>query len=155
MECKLYSDLYDLDTVCLRYFNVYSEDQPFDGTYSTAISSWMEMARKGIPMRIDGDGEQTRDFIHVSDVLLANIFCMQSPDHFGGTIMNVGTGRSVSLNNIKDFLERRGFNQWNYAPTRKGDIRHSEADTSELLKIGWNPEISIVEGLLKCFGVNK
>jgi len=155
MECKLYSDLYGLDTVCLRYFNVYSEDQPFGGAYSTAISSWMEMSRQGRPMRIDGDGEQTRDFIHVSDILLANIFCMQSNTYFGGKIMNVGTGKSVSLNNIKNFLEKRGFKQWSRGPTREGDIRHSVADITELLKIGWEPEVSIVEGLQKCFGVNK
>jgi UDP-glucose 4-epimerase len=155
MECKLYSNLYGLDTVCLRYFNVYSEDQPFGGAYSTAISSWMERARLGRPMRIDGDGEQTRDFIHVSDVLLANIFCMQSNDYFGGKIMNVGTGTSISLNKVKSYLESKGFTDWVYAPTRQGDIRHSRADITNLHRIGWSPEISITEGLQKCFGVNK
>jgi UDP-glucose 4-epimerase len=151
MECKLYSDLYKLDTVCLRYFNVYSEDQPFAGAYSTAISAWMESARKGVPMRIDGDGEQTRDFIYVSDVVGANIFCMHSRRFFGGETMNVGTGTSVSLNNIKGFLERRGFTNWEYAPTREGDIRNSVADISSIKAIGWQPEVDITDGLNKCF----
>ena len=155
MECKLYSELYNLDTVCLRYFNVYSEDQEFGGTYSTAISAWMEMTRRGLPMRIDGDGEQTRDFIHVSDVLNANIFCMQSSHNFGGKILNVGTGNSISLNNIKRHLESKGFTNWIYAPTRSGDIRYSKADPSGLYQIGWEPEVSLLEGLQRCFGVNK
>ena len=151
MECKLYSQLYNLDTVCLRYFNVYSEDQPYGGAYSTAISAWMEAARNGLSMRIDGDGEQTRDFIHVSDVLNANIFCMQSSHNFNGKIMNVGTGTSVSLNNIKDFLEKRGFTNWHRTATRQGDVRHSSADTTGLQNIGWEAEVDIVEGLKKCF----
>ena len=62
----------------------------------------MESARRGLPMRIDGDGEQTRDFIHISDVVNANVFCMQSLRFCGGEIRNGGTGTSVSLNNIKD-----------------------------------------------------
>ena len=152
MECKLYSELYRLDTVCLRYFNVYSEDQEFGGAYSTAISAWMEMARKGLPMRIDGDGEQTRDFIHVSDVLNANIFCMQSSHNFRGKILNVGTGHSVSLNNIKRHLESQGFNNWVRSPTRDGDIRFSKADPSGLFQIGWQPEVDILQGLKMCFG---
>jgi UDP-glucose 4-epimerase len=74
-ECRLYSQFYGLDTVCLRYHNVYSEDQIYGGSYSTAISAWMQMIREGRELRIDGDGEQTRDFVHVDDVVSANIFC--------------------------------------------------------------------------------
>ena len=151
MECKLYSELYGLDTVCLRYFNVYSEDQPYGGSYSTAISSWMEMVRQKLPMRIDGDGEQTRDFVHVSDVVSANIFCMQSNLRFQGQIMDVGSGRSVSIRSIKEFLIKRGHHNWTHAPTRKGDARYSSANLSEISKIGWYPEVQIIEGLKKCF----
>jgi len=151
MECKLYSELYGLDTVCLRYFNVYSEDQPYGGSYSTAISSWMQMARQDTPMRIDGDGEQTRDFVHVSDVVNANIFCMQSSVKFGGEVMDVGSGRSVSINSIKDFLYKRGYRNWKYSPTRIGDARHSIADLRNISRIGWEPEVQIIEGLNKCF----
>ena len=152
MECKLYSELYSLDTVSLRYYNVYSEDQQFGGAYSTAISAWMEMAKKGMPMRIDGDGEQTRDFIHVEDILNANIFCMQNPHDFAGKVLNVGTGKSISLNNIKRHLESKGFTNWIYAPERQGDIRHSQANIMDLLRIGWEPQINLVQGLQKCFG---
>lgn len=152
MECKLYSELYSIDTVCLRYFNVYSEDQQYGGAYSTALSAWMESARLNQPMRIDGDGEQTRDFIHVSDVISANIFCMLSNTFFGGEVLNVGTGKSVSLNNIKRHLELKAYTDWTYAPTRAGDIRHSKANISGLLAIGWQPEIDLLKGLSLCFG---
>ncbi len=82
MECKLFSKLYGLDTVCLRYFNVYSEDQQYGGSYSTVISAWMEMLRQGKPLRIDGDGYQSRDFVHVRDIVLANVRAMQNPSWF-------------------------------------------------------------------------
>ena len=151
MECKLYSDLYGLDTVCLRYFNAYSEDQEYGGAYSTAICAWMEMIRLGKSLRIDGDGEQTRDLVHVSDICLANIFCMQSHAWFGGKVFQVGSGESVSMNYIKNFIDSCNDVEWVMAPARKGDVRHTKADITELKKIGWEPEVSIKEGLNRCF----
>ena len=152
MECKLYSELYDLDTVCLRYFNAYSEDQPFGGTYSTAICAWMEMIRSGRKLRIDGDGEQTRDLVHVKDICNANIYCMQSSKRFSGKIYNVGSGTSVSMNYIKNYIDSKHDVEWNHAPARKGDARHTLADISEMKEdLGWEPLISIDEGLAKCF----
>lgn len=151
MECKLYSELYGLDTVCLRYFNVYSEDQKFGGAYSTALSAWTEMIRQSKPLRIDGDGKQTRDLIHVEDIAEANIFCMNYKGTFNGKHFNVGSGKSVSLNYIKNFIDRHHDVEWEHAPARQGDIRHSLADISELQKLGWEPKISIDEGLARCF----
>ena len=104
MECKLYSELYGLNTVSLRYFNVYSEDQPFSGAYSTVISSWMHMIRTNRPLRIDGNGEQTRDFIHVDDVVRCNISCIGSKNLLGN-VLDVGTGKSVSLKFIKNKID--------------------------------------------------
>jgi len=151
MECRLYSELYGLDTVCLRYFNAYSEDQEFGGSYSTAICAWMEMIKQGKPLRIDGDGEQTRDLVHVEDIVSANLFCMQHEEHFNGKWLNVGSGKSVSMNYIKDYIDLHNDVEWNHAPARKGDVRHTMADISELRKIGWDPNISIEEGLARCF----
>ena len=125
MECRLYSELYGLDTVCLRYFNVYSEEQPYGGSYSTAI--------------------------HVEDIVSANLFCMQHEEHFNGKWLNVGSGKSVSMNYIKDYIDLHNDVEWNHAPARKGDVRHTMADISELRKIGWDPKISIEEGLARCF----
>ena len=151
MECRLYSELYGLDTVCLRYFNVYSEDQEYGGSYSTAICAWMEMIKQGRPLRIDGDGQQTRDLIHVDDIVSANIFCMKYREDFGGKWFNVGSGTSVSLNHIKRFIDEKYDVIWNHAPERLGDVKHTLADITELNNLGWEPKISIKEGLKRCF----
>jgi UDP-glucose 4-epimerase len=151
MECRLYSELYGLDTVCLRYFNAYSEDQEYGGSYSTAICAWMEMIKQGKSLRIDGDGEQTRDLVHVEDIVSANIFCMNHKDQFNGKWLNVGSGESVSLNYIKKFIDDNHSVRWNHAPERKGDVKHSKANITELLKLGWKPRVSIQEGLNRCF----
>jgi len=151
MECRLYSRLYGLDTVCLRYFNVYSEDQEYGGSYSTVICAWLEMLKQGKPLRIDGDGEQTRDLIHVEDIVSANIFCMKYQGVFKGKWFNVGSGTSVSLNYIKHFVNQNYDVIWKHMPERVGDIKVSQADISELCKLGWKPKVTIEEGLKKCF----
>lgn len=151
MECRLYSELYGLDTVCLRYFNAYSEDQEFGGSYSTAICAWMEMIKQNKPLRMDGDGEQTRDLVHVEDIVDANIFCMEHEESFNGKWFNVGSGKSVSMNYIKNYIDLHNKVEWNHVSSRKGDVRHTLADISELQKLGWEPNISIDEGLARCF----
>jgi len=151
MECRLYSKLYGLDTICLRYFNAYSEDQKYGGTYTTAICAWMEMIRKNKSLRMDGDGEQTRDLVHVEDIVSANIFCMNHKEDFCGKHLNVGSGTSVSLNYIKNFIDAKHEVKWTYAPERIGDVKHTKADISELKKIGWKPVVSIQDGLKRCF----
>lgn len=151
MECRLYSQLYNLDTVCLRYFNVYSEDQVYGGSYSTVICAWLEMIKLGKALRIDGDGEQTRDLIHVNDIITANIFCMKYQGVFNGKWFSVGSGTSVSLNYIKHFIDRYYDVIWKHMPERIGDIKESQADISELRRLGWEPKVTIEEGLKKCF----
>ena len=151
MECRLYSELYGLDTVCLRYFNAYSEDQQYGGSYSTAICAWMEMIKQNKPLRIDGDGEQTRDLVHVEDIVSANIFCMKYRENFAGKWFNVGSGTSVSLNYIKRLIDKNYDVIWNHTPERLGDVKHTLADITELKKLGWRPNISIQEGLKRCF----
>ena len=149
MECKLYRDLYGLKTTCLRYFNAYSEDQPYGGAYTTAISAWMEMIRQGKPLRIDGDGEQTRDFVHVDDIVSANILAMSndlSDDYY-----NVGCGVSYSMNYVKDYIDKHLNVEWEHAPERVGDARCTLADNKTLIAAGWKPTIDLDTGLVKCF----
>lgn len=150
-ECKLYSELYGLDTVCLRYYNLYSEDQKYGGAYSTAISAWMEMIRTNKPLRIDGDGEQTRDFIHVDDVVQANLFCMNHKENFNGKFYDIGSGKSISLNYIKDYIDQFNEVKWDHRPERIGDVKYTKANIQEMLNFGWTPKISIEEGLERCF----
>ena len=156
MECRLFSSLYGLDTICLRYFNAYSEDQDYGGSYSTAICAWMEMIKQGKPLRMDGDGEQTRDLVHVDDIVLANIYAMQSNKRFGGKAYNVGSGKSVSMNYVRDFINNHHDVEWNNVPARIGDVRHTLADISEIENdLNWEPTISIDEGLKRCFKKNQ
>ena len=156
MECRLFSELYGLDTICLRYFNAYSEDQQFGGTYSTAICAWMEMIRQNKPLRIDGDGEQTRDLVHVEDIVSANIEAMLSTQWFGGKAYSVGSGTSVSMNYIRDFINSFHKVEWINAPERKGDVKHTLADITKIKKdLGWKPVVSIEEGLTRCFKEKK
>ena len=153
MECKIYSQLYGLDTVCLRYFNVYSEDQPFGGAYSTVISAWMEMIRQKKPLRVDGDGEQTRDYIHVDDIVSANLFCASYGQAFSGEVFEVGTGVETSINQVRDIISTKQSVRWEHAPARHGDIVKSVANTSKLSKIGWSANIDIFSGLKRCFNL--
>lgn len=155
LECRLYSRLYDMDTVCLRYFNAYSEDQKFGGSYSTAICAWMEMIRLGKPLRIDGDGSQSRDLVHVQDIVAANIFCMQQVDDFGGRHFDVGSGEAISLNEIRKIVDSNHSVTWKQAPERTGDVKHTKANITELKSLGWEPKISIEEGLKRCFKKEK
>jgi UDP-glucose 4-epimerase len=151
MECKLYSELYGLDTVCLRYFNAYAEDQEYGGAYSTVISAWMEMMRQDKPLRLDGDGEQTRDYIHVEDIVSANLFCGAYEGSFAGSSFDVASGDTISLNKIKEFIEQSHDVNWKNSPARLGDVRHTVANIKPLLELGWRPSIGILEGLKRCF----
>jgi UDP-glucose 4-epimerase len=151
LECKVYASLYDIDTVCLRYFNVYSEDQKYGGAYSTAISAWLEMIRRNLPLRFDGDGTQTRDFIHVDDIVDATIHCMAHEEDFNGEVYDVGTGYSHSLTEIKDYINNILDVTWDLQPERLGDIKNSRAKTSKLENTGWKARIKLETGLQRCF----
>jgi UDP-glucose 4-epimerase len=151
MECKLYSQLYGLDTVCLRYFNVYAEDQPFGGAYSTVISAWMEMIRRKEPLRIDGDGEQTRDYIHVDDIVNVNLFCARHKEKFNGAAYDVGSGETISLNDIRKFVVATRDVEWLQAPRRSGDVKHTKANIGPLADLGWKAKVNIMDGLSRCF----
>jgi len=150
-ECKLYSELYQLDTVCLRYYNLYSEDQKYGGAYSTAISAWMEKINIKKPLRIDGNGEQTRDFVHVDDVIKANLFCMNHKENFNVKFYDMGSVKSISLNYIKNYIDQFNEVKWDHRPERIGDVKHTKANIQEMLNLGWTSEISIEEGLERCF----
>ena len=151
MECELFSKLYGLDTVCLRYYNVYSEDQQFNGSYSTVINHWMNCIKNNQPLFLDGDGEQTRDFIHVNDVLEANIFCLHIKEKFKGSIIDVGSGVETSLTKIKFYIDQTNDVSWVKRPQRTGDIKNSKSDPTKLISLGWAPKVPIEEGLKRCF----
>ena len=137
-ECSLYSRIYGLETVCLRYFNVFSEEQEFGGTHSSIICRWKEMIKRGRPLKIYGDGEQTRDFIHVDDICNANIFFMKHNREMRGDIFDIGTGVSISINDLKSIVTKKYSNvTWQYEDPNPVDPRHTKASTKEAKSLGW------------------
>ncbi len=140
-----FSHHYGLETVSLRYFNVYGPRMNDEGAYVPVFALFLRQYRAGEPLTIFGDGEQTRDFTHVHDVARANLMAMHSPTVGRGEVLNVGGGQvPTSINAIARMFGARVVN----LPPRAGDIKHSQADislTTEL--IGWTPRIRFDEGL--------
>jgi UDP-glucose 4-epimerase len=145
----MYSVLYGMHTTLLRFFNVYGPRQVPDSPYSGVISIFISRATRGLPVTIYGDGAQTRDFVHVRDVVRANILAMQGSVD-GCRILNVATGMPVTVGD----LAKRVFQVCNrvlnvdHAPPRSKDIVHSYAEViSARNQIGFSAEISIESGL--------
>jgi len=156
MECKLYSDLYGLDTVSLRYFNVYSEDQPADGPYSTAIANWMKHIREDKIPFITGDGTQRRDMTYIDDIVSANVFAIEHKEKFNEQYYDVGTGQNISLNQIKEIVLKYFPDlTFRYTDPRPGDVNITCANVLGLKALGWEPKIKINDGINKCFRLLK
>lgn len=144
LYCKVFSDLYGLPTVSLRYFNVFGPRAEREGAYATVIPIFLGQKKAGEPLTIVGDGNQTRDFTHVSDVVRANILAMESRRVGRGEAINIGAGRNFSVNDLAKIVGGPTVN----VPSRTGEIRHTLADISLAKKLlGWRPEIQLEEGL--------
>jgi nucleoside-diphosphate-sugar epimerase len=140
---RMFHRLFAMETLTLRYFNVYGPRMAAEGAYVTVISAFMAARKRGEPLEIHGDGEQTRDFTHVSDIVAANIAAMDAPIADGRAI-NVGAGRNVSINRIADLI---GGSRVRLGG-RQGDMRNTLADTIEASRIlGWHPRVTIEEGI--------
>jgi UDP-glucose 4-epimerase len=135
--CKMYTNLYGLQTVCFRYFNVYGERQPLRGQYAPVIGIFLRQRAAGEPLTIVGDGNQRRDFTYVGDVVNANIVAAISnpdPDAFG-EVYNIGTGTNYSVNQIARMINHPKVN---IAP-RPGEARVSLANIQKIKKtFGWS-----------------
>jgi UDP-glucose 4-epimerase len=144
--CKMYTDLFGLQTVCFRYFNVYGERQPLRGQYAPVIGIFMRQRAAGEPLTIVGDGNQRRDFTYVGDVVKANIMAAISnpdPEAFG-QVYNVGTGNNYSINQIARMFDHETLN---IAP-RPGEARVSLANNQKLRKtFGWEPSMNLEDWL--------
>jgi UDP-glucose 4-epimerase len=144
--CKMYTDLFGLQTVCFRYFNVYGERQPLRGQYAPVIGIFLRQRDAGEPLTIVGDGNQRRDFTYVGDVVKANIMAAISnpdPEAFG-QVYNVGTGNNYSINQIARMFDHETVN---IAP-RPGEARVSLANNQKLRKtFGWEPSMKLEDWL--------
>jgi UDP-glucose 4-epimerase len=129
--CEVYTRFFGVEAVALRYFNVFGPRQDPNSAYAPVIPRFIKALQDGLPPTVFGDGEQTRDFIYVDDVVQANLLAAQSPDA-PGRVFNIASGRSVSLNRLlASLIEITGLSaQPIYLPARTGDVRHSAADHS-------------------------
>jgi len=146
---RVFSTLYELDTVFLRLFNVFGPNQRGNSPYATAVAAWCEKIKEDKPLRSDGDGMQTRDMIYVDDVTEAFLCAAQSKSKFYGSILNIGTGIRISNNEILAIL-REKFSHIiiHSAPPRPGDARHTQANIERAkTDLGWKPLWSFGEGL--------
>ena len=142
--CKLYSSMYSVDTVCLRYFNVYGERQPKRGPYAPVIGIFSRQLEAGEPLTVTGSGEQTRDYVHVEDIVKANILAAIHETPLCGEIFNVGTGNSYSVNQVA----RKLSSNIKYIPERKGESKHTQANITKIKNyFGWKPSIQLLEWL--------
>ena len=145
-----YTMHYDLDCYGMRYFNVYGRRQDPNGAYAAVIPKFIECLLRDEPPMINGDGEQSRDFVYVEDVVQANLLACVAPHEAAGEAYNVASGKRLSLNEMyavlcnlfgKDLKPIYGFE-------RKGDIRHSSADISKICKnLGYAPEYDFEKGI--------
>ncbi|ARS89634.1 NAD-dependent epimerase/dehydratase family protein [Natrarchaeobaculum aegyptiacum] len=143
---RLYDDLYDLPTVALRYFNVYGPGQ-LDSDYSAVIRVFVEQATSGEPITVEGDGTQTRDFVHVEDVVQANLLA-GAGDATG--VFNVGTGESVTILELAELVADAADSSPEivHVPARQGDIDRSRADVSKIeATLGYEPTVRLADGL--------
>ena len=147
--CQMYTHLHGLETVCLRYFNVYGPRQDPGSPYSGVISIFADRLKKGGRPIINGDGGQTRDFVFVSDVVEANIKASKTGVAVG-RVINIATGREITLNSLLQSMCRilnRNFDP-EHGKMRPGDIRHSSAETTlSRDALGWEFHTHVKEGL--------
>ena len=142
--CKMYSDLYGLETVVLRYFNVFGERSPTRGQYAPVIGIFQRQRDAGEPLTIVGDGTQRRDFIYVGDVARANYLASLMPgvrDHLG-EVFNVGSGVNYSVQEIADAIS----DNQTYIPKREGEMDTTWSNIDKVNQvIGWKPEVDVLE----------
>jgi UDP-glucose 4-epimerase len=146
---KLFSKSFNLETVCLRFFNAYGPHQSPDSPYAAAIPKFIQAMLSGEPATIHGDGRQTRDFVYVRDIVNAMLLAAAG-DSIDGRVFNIGGGKSVPINKLVEILQRF-FPETPvpvFAPPRQGDLRFSEADISLAEgALGYRPRIDLEEGL--------
>jgi len=146
-QCLAFGRLYGFEAVCLRYFNVFGPHQRFDA-YGNVIPIFAFQMLRGDPLTIFGDGEQTRDFVNVADVVKANMDAAEAPGVSGA--FNIGSGTRISINDLVEKMKKASglAPQIVYGPPRPGDVRDSLADISAARKaFGFSPSTNLDSGL--------
>ena len=142
--CKMYSDLYGLETVVLRYFNVFGERSPRRGQYAPVIGIFDRQRLSGEALTIVGDGTQRRDFIYVGDVAKANLIAAEATldKKYFGQVFNIGSGINYSVQEIADAIS----DNQTYIPKREGEMETTWSNIEKASEIlGWKPEVDVLE----------
>ena len=145
--CKMYYDLYGLETVCLRYFNVFGPRSPSRGQYAPVIGIFERQKENDEPLTIVGDGSQRRDFVHVEDVCRANYLASIMPikkggHDYAGEVFNVGSGKNYSVQEVADCISDNQVN----IPKRDGEMDTTLANIDKIGGvIGWKPEVDVID----------
>lgn len=152
--CKMFSEVYGLDTVSLRYFNVYGERMNLEGAYKLVIAIFADQMLKGIPLTINNDGEQKRDFTYVGDIVDLNIKAATHPEKLNGEVFNAGNGNNYSVNELADmFGGEKKYGNKILEPFQ------TLADNSKAKNIlSWNPKgdlVSWIKKYKKELGINE
>jgi UDP-glucose 4-epimerase len=143
--CLAYAKLYAIEAVCLRYFNVYGPNQRYDA-YGNVIPIFVFRMLRNEKLQVYGDGEQTRDFVHVNDIVQANIKAADSIGVNGA--FNIASGKNVTINKLVEIITKGNKTKVEYGPKRPGDVRHSLADLSlAYQKINYNPTVDLEKGI--------
>ena len=141
--CRMFSEVYGLETVSLRYFNVYGERQNLGGPYSTVIGIFLNQFINSLPLTINGNGEQKRDFTYVKDVAQANILAIKSKKVGRGEVINIGSGKNLSINSIADIISKEKI----YLPPVEEPFENlaNIKKAKKLLK--WEPKVRVEDWL--------
>lgn len=149
LYCRLWSEIYKLPTVSLRYFNVYGPGQNPDGAYALVVGKFLKQKKDGQPITITGDGQQTRDFTSVHDVVRANILAAISRKVGKGEAINIGAGQNFSINEVARLIG----GPIKHLPARL-EPKHTLADNQLAKKLlGWTPKVTLEQGIAELLGI--
>ena len=138
---RVYHNLYGLETISLRYFNVYGDRQPIKGQYAPVIGLFLKQCHEGKPLTVVGNGSQRRDFTHVSDVIQANILASEVENGFG-EVYNIGYGSNYAILDIANMIS----NDIKFIPSRIGEVQETLASNDKFKNLtGWTPKISLMD----------
>ena len=153
--CQMYTRVYGLETVPLIYFNVFGAGQNPNSPYAAVIAKFMQLAAQGGPLGIDWDGCQSRDFVHVRDVVQANLLAALKAT--AGECYNVARGETCSLLQLADLIDEISGQKLMrvFRPKRAGDVKLSSADISKIRALGYVPAVSLADGLTEMWNLQK
>lgn len=148
--CRLFHELYGLETFALRYFNVYGPRQNPETRYAAVIPRFIQSLRAGTPPTVHGDGTQTRDFTFVDDVVQANLACFRAPASSAGCVYNIAGGGRTSILELLEVLGKLLTREMEpeFGEVRAGHVHDSEADPASALEhLHWSAQVSLADGL--------